>query len=509
MEGNELEPIPTTDDPSESYTAGLLSLSLDDHDPRATIEGGTQPLVNPPPVLRKIERLVVQTDHPVHSFRSRDTRRPSPMRPVEVDPSRPAGTHTPDGNRRSPAAGNSPSTSQVSVGSVNPTVVASAAKHFDLTPVTRNSAAYVEDTKGMVSPEEELQGVHLALPSDFGSGDGPSSSSTLPMQLHGRTRSVSALNEQMLWQHDAWLKEQEQIRTEPVQFARKFYTFTSREQYEDGIAEAAAEKQNNYSLPYLTPYQPSRDDDLQGVGFLPQEELSQIFIPRRSSTVTAGESHANHRLTGLDQPVNMDDRQVSIPSIHLAHPLQSSTTQSFTDHTDNTEEDEESLVYLQGGDDCGSLDASLSSSLYLPDDDKAPATGNPVLSLAPTGTFVMEELSRVMENARNNSMSSQRASDSSAGAVVGGGSRRKRKQRKREERAMDWLQSVEADGNVLAEAASSKFLLSQKVEHNATSTATSPKAERRQTLPSRGPIRSVVSDETPLSSETSSPRFHD
>ena len=462
----------------ESATAVQSSETADDR--RATIEGEAS-LVGPP-LLLKLEHLSVNTtssDPPLPSVGSMAAVRASPSPPTttEAPASAPAviprGTETPEGNRRSPAEGNSPSTSQVSVGSVGPTLLAAALMprhHYDLTPVTRNTERYVDEKDGagidnnIVSPEEELHGENLAMPSNFvSSTEGPS---LPPLQGEG-----SALNEQMLWHHEAQIQEQQQL-DEPIQFpSRKAYTFTSREQYEEDLLREQREQPPPHasSSDHLRPYQPSRQEDLEGVGSIPPEVVSQIFARRQDD-----ESHANHRLELLQRPIPLEDRQASIPSLHLAHPLHGSNTQSFTDHTTEGGDDEESLQYV-GQDDGDSLDASLSSrtsSLYLPDETTATQPkqqDTPILSLAPahSDTVVMEELSRVMADDTH----------------------RKRKRRQQKRAMADWLHNLKADPEQLAEAASSKFLTGKKTTTDSSNVQT--KQPRRQTLP----IRSVVSDE--------------
>ena len=453
----------------ESASAAQSSETADDQ--RATIEGEAS-LVGPP-LLRKLEHLSVNTtsnDPPLPAVENMASVRAAPSPPAEgpatATASAPAviprGSQTPDGNRRSPAAGNSPSTSQVSVGSVAPTLVAAALMprhHYDLTPVTRNTERYVDDRdepkNNIVSPEDELHGEHLALPSSFVStAEGP----TLPPLQ-------STLNEQMLWEHHVQMQEQQ--LDAPIQFpSRKSYTFTSREQYEEDLQR----EQPSPLSDHLRPYQPSRQEDLEGVGSIPAEAVSQIFNRRIDE-----ESHANHRF--LRQPFPLEERQASIPSLHLAHPLQGSNTHSFTDHTTEGGDDEESLQYV-GQDDGDSLDASLSSrtsSLYLPDETAAtphpqPPQDAPILSLAPAhhaDTVVMEELSRVMADDTH----------------------RKRKRRQQKRAMADWLETLTADPEQLAEAASSKFLTGKTGE--GTGDLAQTKQARRQTLP----IRTVVSDE--------------
>ena len=356
----------------------------------------------------------------------------------------------------------------------------------------------------------------------------------------------------------------------PVQFGeRKVATFTSREQYEEELLreqmqlqqqrqqqhhhhhqqyygmehETAASRNSPRTSPLRTQYQPTRDDE--GVGNLPPEALAQIFIARRGATAAAtaeagGESHHNHRLntqhiinaataaptsatstantSHLQQPYPMDDRQGSIPSIHLAHHLHGSTA-SYTTCDDTLEDEESSLQYYEGAhnnsnnnnngsgnnnnsnsnfnhNDDWSL-SSRSSSLYLPDDAAGTTTAaaagtaagtatstattlptQPILALGPSHsrTIVMEELSRVIADAQQKQQNSKLHQDATAAAseaiddsssleavVDAGGRKRKhekphRSNQDRQAAAMSWIESVKGDQNDLAEAASSRFL---------------------------------------------------
>lgn len=316
---------------------------------------------------------------------------------------------TPDTSRMSPVNGGSPVTSQVSVGSVGGSAVAALLpKHYDLTPVMRNTShEYVEDAKGkkdrsrMVSPDDHdmLHGEHLALPSGLGSHEAGPSMPGL------RTDRKSGLGE-------------------PIQFpSRKFYTFTSREQYEDSIFHA-----HEYQPSGLIQYQPDRDDDFRDIGILNDEGLQQIFAIRGEQSSDTG---AIHRRLDLQEASSMGERQLSIPSIHLAYSMHGSIA-SYTEC-----DDEESLQFLR---DDGSL-SSRGSSLYLPDHDEQPGS---VLSLGPSqrGAVVLEELHRVVKE--------------------------------KKPKPMEWLQSMEADQGQVAEAASSKLLRRH---------ATEEVPQRRQTMP--------------------------
>lgn len=457
----------------------------------------------------------------------------------------------------------SPSTSQVSIGSVGPTLVASLLNqrhHYDLTPVMRNTtsndirqadnrASYprsdTESSRGnhgthsVVSPEtvdEEnndfLHGEHLSLPADLsatGGDQGPilpnlrkSTIPTLPMQ---RAQSMGRVGHVT---HGASKGTElphlsEKPPPAPVEFpsSRKFYSFTSREQYkglQDHDDDDLSEEESLDERPDLTPYQPSRQEFAEIEESAPPEELESIFIARRrrssirQNVVIEGvlreedeeSSQKNHRL--LQNPIPMTDRQWSIPSLHMAHRL--ATDGSLASLTDHPDEDE-SLLYIRpcaDGDMTDEDEASLSSrasSLYMSiggtagvpssiplsilearseeiqaeteprpmwnDDNSSslsqlPSIGSSSLEGVQSFGSTPAESSKVIVDSPWNLLSGTQSSlsdENSALAVDGDRAlRRKRKQRQREEAALSWLQSLQEQSQqpAVAEAASSKFL---------------------------------------------------
>jgi hypothetical protein len=391
----------------------------------------------------------------------------------------------PTAQERSTPEADSPSTSQVSIGSVPPSLAASllpgsTARHYDLTPVTRNTSELlahqyvdasnpIDDGYGnLVSPEDQdvLFGEHLTFPADLSGPDtiGLTGPSIPKLRSAQRAQSVGNLDQHFITNASAAqaatlgeLHEDCAI-PDPVQFPeRKFYSFTSRQQYE--LATQQGQMGDDDSVEGhvgLEPYQPSREEDFGGVGVIPEEELRGIFIARRRGTNgSGGESHANHRLLN---PIPMDERQWSIPSIHMAQSLHGTmTSQSYTDNTDF--EDDESLLYVRGGDDDASL-SSRCSSLYLPDETAGEPLGSALPMPSNRSAFPRHILQpQVVMNPQvlmeHTAQRDQAEDNDLDGLAI---DRRKRKQRKREERAFEWLQSVQGNGDVLAEAASSKFL---------------------------------------------------
>lgn len=311
----------------------------------------------------------------------------------------------------------SPSTSQVSVGSVAPTLTATLLpRHYDLTPITRNTSSAGAPAP-LISPEEDdLHGEHLAMPDDI---SGP----TLPPLLRNSSKEEPP---------DAAAG----LPGPPIEFG-KFYSFTSSQQYQ---AATKATDHRRLAASKLTPYQPSRD----AVDEWNDDDLAHIFAARAESK--------NHRLSA---PIAMDERQLSIPSLRLANQLNSDVA-SLT----SMDDDESSLQFLAGG---GADDGSLSSrgsSLYFPDE---AVEGSRVQILPPRSVFTPSMMQLVA--------ASRDDTDDDDGSVVAVANDnvedeedhgRRRKHQRREE-ALQWLQSVEASEGDLQEAASSKFLLAQTV----------------------------------------------
>jgi hypothetical protein len=171
----------------------------------------------------------------------------------------------------------------------------------------------------------------------------------------------------------------------------------------------------------------------------------------------------------------MNEQQWSIPSIHLAHPLQGSDSSANTSYAEHTEEDDSLLVSYDDSYDGASL-SSHCSSLYRPDGEIA-AAGDELLHLAPHQSLfprhtrqpqvVMNPhnlMSEYTVTGQKDQSKDNDDADLSMNAVYDYGDRslavdrRKRKQRKREELAFEWLLSMQGSKHVVAEAASSKFL---------------------------------------------------
>jgi hypothetical protein len=381
---------------------------------------------------------------------------------------------------------------------------ATPTRHFDLTPVTRNTSngdAYLDDYSDeddyfVITPDDTagvLHGEHLALPTDLS----PDVSfvipgvSSIPKQLperrsiapplpplracsKQRTKSVGTLDSVIqtacYQMEDATGVENFDYRNEmmnPIDFPeRQVYSFTSRKQFEQQqrkqlTPEMMVASSSAASTRGLTPYQPSRGD-LQDVGALPEEELNRIFTTRKRENLSEFISNSEQSNSALFATIPLDERQWSIPSIRLAHHLNESTTSNTecTDEEDDLrlDEDEESLT-------------SRGSSLYLPDEAAlmngsesgvrhAPPRVVPLLpnSFQPILTgpaiaalengFFLEHLRQLQEE----------DADDSNDAVDRRARHRRKKRSKKERSAVEWLRTVEASDDVFAEAASSKFL---------------------------------------------------
>jgi hypothetical protein len=376
----------------------------------------------------------------------------------------------------------SPSHSQVSVGSIGPALTSAALSHkYDLTPVTRNTSDLYcdvtnKDSVMTITPSSQegyLHGEHLAFPSDFSSSASATGHSIPPLQPVHRTSINSGprgLGEDTIGLQSQMAAAQRLDLNvpEPMQFpSRKYYSFTTRKQYEDACLQDGGMDSDDdlYNRSdsdddcaaigtRLTPYAPRSRPANFDIERVPEEELKRIFITR-------GTNANNSTDARLLTEIPLDQR---VPSLHMANNLHGSTTSvSYTDH-----EDEDSVLHLRDND-----DASLSSrgsSLYLPAEE----------DMVRAATHVDDSMESIVDD--EVFLLLQRK-------------QRKRKQRKKEQRAVEWLQSVEADQNILAEAASSKFLTGSN----------SPAATTFRRQPAIALSRQVSSPSTLLSSKRQPP----
>lgn len=294
----------------------------------------------------------------------------------------------------------SPSYSQVSVGSIGPTTLPGLPppRTYDLTPVTRNTSGEYAGA-APVTPGEFLHGELLALPADL--NEEAPVMPPLKMTVSKPPIVANGLPPEG--------NEEPLLPSAAVEFpARKFYSFTTREQYEEEVLKQVGtydlsdddeDDEDDVDRAMVQPYAPRQRRDNFDIESLPDEELQQIFCTGSDESSTT-----QHRLAALP----LEGR---IPSLHLANHLNGSTT-SFTSYHTDGDEDEDSLVHIHGDtDDCESLSSSTSNKHSSHDDDED------------------DPIRRKL---------------------------RKRKQLLKEERAVEWLQSL--DSSQVAEAASSKFL---------------------------------------------------
>ncbi|GKY94817.1 hypothetical protein MPSEU_000446900 [Mayamaea pseudoterrestris] len=330
----------------------------------------------------------------------------------------------------------------------------------DLTPVMRNTRHGTEymhasgvtplsfsqhhhhraaaSSTNLVSPEEDaLRGeAFLRLPDGGSSKPGPS----IPlMQSHSKLQGTPT-------RHHA------PAMPEPLSQCRH-YSLTSLSQYVDDAAFASSDATPSppdaTPTKNLTPYQPSRPQMMNDVLTLSQQkDLDQIFIPRR--TVSVDKQHRFDFHHHLSEPIPMDERVESIPSIHMAHNFENGSVTTCGDYDDD---DEDSIVRCSFDDDASWSSRGSKSSLYMDETDCVPLaaqeTNQRVVILPARSTFMPRELHMDMATTTTNTMGDHHHFSDKRSL------RRKRKQ----DRAYQWLQSVEATPHDLAEAASSKFLL--------------------------------------------------
>jgi hypothetical protein len=281
-----------------------------------------------------------------------------------------------------------------------------------------------------------------------------------------------------------------------VQFpSRKYYSFTTREQYEEAC-RYDPESDDDLFIPSddddddeddvddeyghlkrisrglsprigLTPYAPNDRPAIFDIEQVPEEELKRIFISRGNpkdadamdDRNNSGQTNSSFELPTEQMNDTDTDRMVSstaavpfgpmrIPSLHMANQLchNSTTSISYTD-----QEDEDSIVvrinsngtmsdgnsFMNENDDASM--SSLGSNVNL----QSMVHNNQVIS--------GEDMLELQQQ--------QHHDDAVASAAFRQQRKRKQRRKKEQEKAMEWLQSVEAHPeNDIAEAASSKFL---------------------------------------------------
>jgi hypothetical protein len=326
-------------------------------------------------------------------------------------------------------------------------------RHFDLTPVTRNTSEVAGLDFDDAQDDQDLIGEHLAMPSDLGAGaDGhllpqPSSLSS----HHGqRAKSVghfdlSQMVNQSGLQRSTQLDPKTSLPPPRTGFNADYrhFSFTSRNEQAAAAAEASDAPQE-FLHHQLTPYTPTREE-LMDIG-LNEAQVDKIFTQRRRSSLDSS--------TSLSKPIPLDDRQLSIPSLRMAHRVYGSKT-SLTDYTGAEDED---TIFRDD-------DASLSSrgSLYLIDHPFELGNGESLLD-APLGQapILLNGLDQIQ---RESSSLGESSDDPTTNALNGEGidfAEAKERRALREQNAVEWLRAVQSTSqDVFAEAASSKFLTGQ------------------------------------------------
>lgn len=271
---------------------------------------------------------------------------------------------------------------------------------------------------------------------------------------------------------------------DPVPFppagGKACYSFTSMKQYEKHRlqSEPAAVISETAGL---QPYQPSRQDP--GLVDIPKEELNSIFTTRRTAShalstpeSTFSEDDSNTNMRELFPAIPLEERQWSIPSIRMANQLGGSIASCTTSYTD---EDDESLLMYRD-------DASLSSygsfsHLLINqgadnNNNSAPNTANSIQAVFVVGgdqqvafdtTVVPQQQQQLQLQTEEDEEGMDTGDDSSLPDAPPDQTmasryhhhrRREKKKEQRERKALEWLRTVQAGKDEVAEAASSKFL---------------------------------------------------
>eukprot|EP00586_Coscinodiscus_wailesii_P021909 CAMPEP_0172496874 /NCGR_PEP_ID=MMETSP1066-20121228/94434_1 /TAXON_ID=671091 /ORGANISM="Coscinodiscus wailesii, Strain CCMP2513" /LENGTH=418 /DNA_ID=CAMNT_0013269405 /DNA_START=246 /DNA_END=1502 /DNA_ORIENTATION=+ len=199
---------------------------------------------------------------------------------------------------------------------------------------------------------------------------------------------------------------------ERINLSRMNRSFGSNKQYRRALATAfrnlSTHSPPRGNINNRTQYQPSRDNSLTEVGLGENlEDLNAIFLPRRKNNksqaaVSSGVESGGVSHHALLQPIPLDEKQWSIPSIRLANGLHDMSTASYT-----CSDDEDSLW------DEDIIVANLPENL--------------------------QDISH-LDDASDDAVGSGSSSESD------------------EKGPYEWLKQVRESENVLAEAASSKFL---------------------------------------------------
>ncbi|KAI2504022.1 hypothetical protein MHU86_10455 [Fragilaria crotonensis] len=320
---------------------------------------------------------------------------------------------------------------------------------YDLTPVTRNTGtSYADaDDRRLVSPDDHKSGLSLPSSSNFESSARPplqrrTTAMPCPIPIADRTRSMGHLAELVGGGDDLDDEDDEihgRVVGEAIQFPsrQQFFSFNSRHHYQQQMFGSANEATSS-----ITPYQPSRQD-LSDVGSLSREELSRIFTHRDLN------------------PIPLDERQYSIPSIRMANHLNGSTTTYDDDDEDDLSKDDASW-------------SSRGSSLYLPDDNDASATQ--VLKFTPNSSkplVILEDLPfpEILIPSDTGTVGAVNNSDDNINTK----NCANRKRKESHEKAYEWLRAVESTGDdLIHEAASSKFLTRGTTLSTTTATTSTP-----------------------------------
>jgi hypothetical protein len=292
---------------------------------------------------------------------------------------------------------------------------------------------------------------------------------------------------------------------EPIPFppSGKSNTFTSRKHYEKHMMQQQQHQNSDLgSNDYpsgLRPYQPSRRDP--GLVDIPQEALDSIFITRRRSDQSGIDTNGTlssstgpsfedddmpvHEPPRLFATIPLEERQWSIPSIRMANHLGGGSVTSATTYTD---EEDESLLYYRDDASLSSLgshtnvmtlvglqaeDAPFVVSVTTPQapdshqdhqqqqcsfDSSEPTP--PLLPMIQLGQGCSSSNPTTLQHDGNNTdygMLIQPQPPTSSSRYHQRRRRLKRKEQ-RDRQAFEWLRTVKASTDEVAEAASSKFL---------------------------------------------------
>ena len=228
-------------------------------------------------------------------------------------------------------------------------------------------------------------------------------------------------------------------------------------------------------------YQPSRrDDSLTDVGISKNTEgVDDIFTTRSPSHATNNNTRDEENImknpvvddtimlsSNFKKPISLEDRQFSIPSLHLANRLGNDSTASFTDgsYSWGEDEDEDFKCFNFDANDVGKVQMK-NSQLYLPDHSTRQNIEEDVISQVAVAS-VSTDVNNVTHTGEMNStidefnnISPQVFVEVSKEIIANKEMKVNSISMRKHENPLEWIHEIQCESeNKIGESASSKFL---------------------------------------------------